>query len=249
MVDFAQITNHRFTETSKALQLQVLAAHSGDMKVQDTSFGDAFGSWCLIAVPSAPTTDGQGKITSCAEAIYSEYADEHVILGTRDVRVSKFAQDLKPGEVALLNSEGFRLFLGKKKGAFVIGGGYLSFDVDKKNVALVGIPSTPGGAAPYITFSPTILGLVSATGECSMTLSGANLTISGAAIVLDVGRVSLGKGATDPVVSYSTLMQMVAQIMTWATAVTAALGGLGPIVPPLQVIVTPGKRVFVPYGG
>jgi hypothetical protein len=44
-MDFARITGHRFTTTSKSLQLQLLGAHSSDMKIQDTGFADAFGSW------------------------------------------------------------------------------------------------------------------------------------------------------------------------------------------------------------
>jgi hypothetical protein len=202
----------------------------------------------VIAIPTAPTTDPKGQITDSAEAIFEEYGDEHVLLGTRDVRISKFAQDLKPGEVALLNADGHRLFLGRKKGALVIGGGYLSFDVEKKSVGLVGIPATPGGSAPYISISPTILGLVSGSGKSSITLSDANISMSGAAIVFDFGRVSLGKNATDPVVTFSALARVIQQITTQFLAHTHASIGAPPSAP-LILILTPGTRVFAPQGG
>lgn len=239
MIDFAQVRNHRFTETSKALQYQVTAAENDDGSASETGFADAFSSWCIFAVPLRPELDAFGNVKAACEAAVLDGADERTVLGTRDVRVSRYAQDLKPGETAFINAYGSRLKLGAKQVGLNAGGGFLSFDIEAKKVGLCGIPASPGAAAPYLAIDTESIGLVSKTGAASVTVKASSATISGAAVSLSAGRVDLGKGASDPVVPYSVFARIVAQI-------SASLVALGqpPIAPP-----PPGRRVFVPLGG
>ena len=160
-------------------------------------------------------------------------------MGTSDLRASKYGQDLLPGEIAFVNGFGSRLALREKSVALNHGGGFLSFDSKAKTVSLVGIPSSVGGSAPYLSISTASIGMVSASGQASVTASGSGVTLSGSTVAIDAGRVDIGKGAAEPIVTYSMMLQLVAQI-------SASLVALGrpPVVPPV-----PGRRVFVPVGG
>lgn len=250
-MQFGQVANHRFSPTRKALELQAMAAASDDGESAETGWADAFGQWCLVAVPMRREVDAQGNVTGACEIAIEDVANEHVVLGTRDVRVAKYAQDLKPGECAFLNAFGSRLFLGEKSVALTAGGAFLSFDIDKKLVSLAGIPSKPGGAAPYLSISTTGIGLVSATGQASVMVDGAAVTISGSAIALDAGRVDLCKGANDPVVTHSQLEALKNQIIAWLAThvhpgVTVGAGVTGVVAVPPTFTLVPGRRVFAP---
>lgn len=239
MIDFAQISNHRFSAKNKVLELQTTAASNDNGTASETGFGEAFGEWCIVAVPGKRELDASGNVKGACEAIVADMPDQRTVIGTRDVRVSKYAQDLKAGETAFLNFWGTRLFLGEKSVTLNAGGGFLSFDITKRTVALVGIPSSEGGAAPYLSIATGSIGLVSESGQASMTVAGSSVVLSGAAIALDAGRVNLGKGAADPVVTYSMLMQILAQVNAVFVSLTKPA-----VVPP-----PPGRRVFAPYGG
>ncbi|MBI2395004.1 MAG: hypothetical protein HYV09_35870 [Deltaproteobacteria bacterium] len=234
MIDFALVSGHRFTDTNKALQYQVTAAESDDGSASETGFADAFGAWCVFAVPLRPELDAFGNVKAACEAAVIDGADERTVIGTRDVRVSKYAQDLKPGETVFLNAYGSRLKLGAKQVGLNAGGGFLSFDIEAKKVGLCGIPASPGAAAPYLAIDTESIGLVSKTGAASVAVKGNSATISGASISLSAGRVDLGKGASEPMVTYSMVMQLLAQLAARGIVVT----------PP-----APGRRVFVPMGG
>lgn len=234
MIDFARVKNHRFTEANKALQLQVSAAESDDGESSETGWSDAFGPWCVVAVPGRPESDADGNVKAACEAAVMDGADERTVIGTRDIRVSKFAQDLKPGECAFLNTWGSRLSLREKSVSLNHAGGFLSFDSMTKVVSLVGIPATLGAAAPYLAIDSTSIGMVSSTGQASIACKGADVTINGGTTSVRSARVDLGLGAAEPIVTYSMLMKVVAQIIA---------AGI-PITPPV-----PGRTIRVPLGG
>lgn len=233
-VRFAEVSGHRYTEKTKRLQLQIVAAASDDGESSETGYGDAFGVWCVIAPPAKRELDTSGSVKGVCEAVIGEFSDHPAVLGTSDVRVSKYAQDLLPGDCAFVNAYGSRLALKEHVVALNHGGGFLSFDSTAKTVALVGIPSAPGGGAPYLSISSSIIGLVSATGQASVTVSGNGVTISGSTLAISAGRIDLGKGAAEPIVTYSMLVHVLAQLA--AAGIT--------ILPP-----KPGNRVLVPLGG
>lgn len=246
MINLAHITNHRFGEKNKVLQLQAMADANDNASVSDTGWSNAFSAWCMIAVPLRPASDAAGTITGACEAIVTDIGDQRTIIGTRDFRVSKYAQDLKPGEAAFLNGFGTRLFLGEKTVALNAGGGFLSFDVEGKKVALAGIPSKPGAGSPYLTISSDTIGLVSATGAASIALKSSTVTLNGASVAIDAGRINLGKNASDPIITYSQLMTILTTLQVWMNAVATATGVAAP---PLPIQLRPGKRVLAPYGG
>lgn len=225
-LDFTRASAFRFTEKSKAIQIQsVGSVTSGNPEESDTSFSDAFSEWCIVAPPYKPDVDASGNIGACCECITADIGDDKTVIGTRDVRASKYAQDVKGGEVALVNYFGSRLFLGEKFVSINAGGGYLGFDTKKGTVGLVGIPSSPGGSAPYLSISSTTIGLVSATGASSFTIDGGNITLSGSGASLNTGSVNLGMGASDPVVRLSDLVKLVAALKAQFAAHTHPVAG------------------------
>lgn len=234
MIDFARVRNHRLTEASKALQLQVSAAESDDGEASETGFADAFASWCIVAVPLRPEVDADGNVKAACEAAVMDGADERTVIGTRDIRVSRYAQDLKTGECAFVNGYGSRLSLRAQSVTLNHGGGFLSFNSTQKVVSLVGIPASVGAAAPYLAIDTTSIGMVSSTGQASVAVKGADVTINGGTTSVRSARVDLGLGAVEPVVTYSMLMRVIAQIVA---------AGI-PVTPP-----PPGTRVRVPMGG
>jgi len=253
MIDFGQVANQRFTEQTKALQLQVVAAANDNGEISETGWADAFGPWCLVAVPSRAETDVDGNVKAACEALVADVGDQRTVIGTRDVRIAKYAQDLEPGEFALINELGFRLFFGKKTVSLTAGGGYLSFDIAKKKLSISAIPSVPGGAAPYLSADTDSIGLVSATGAASIAVKANGVTVSGASIALDAGRVDLGKNADDPVVTHSQLEAFKSQMIQWLAThvhpgVTAGGGVSGTVAVPPSFTLIPGKRVFAPRG-
>lgn len=237
---------YRFGGSNKVLQLQVVGAVD-EPGIADVAFGDAFGAWCLYAPPEPPETDPAGTVKAACEVFAAEEGDGLTVVGTRDTRVARYAQDAKGGEVVLANAKGFRLFLGKKGVSVVGGGAFINLDIEKKTTTLTGFPSKPGSAAPYLTADTDAIGLVSATGAASIAVVEGQVTASGASISLDAGAVHLGKGASDPVVTYSQLMSVVAQLLTQINAHIAASAGVAhPGGPPVLVSVAPGTRVFAP---
>lgn len=239
----------RYGGPNKVLQLQVVGAESaGEAGAADVAFGDAFGAWCLYAPPEPPDTDPAGTVKAACEVFSAEEGDGLTALGTRDTRVARFAQDAKGGEVVLANAKGYRLFLGKKSVSVIGGGAFINLDIDKKTTTLTGFPAKPGSGAPYLTADTEAIGLVSATGAASIAVVEGQVTASGASISLDAGSVHLGKGASDPVVTFSQLMSVVTQLLVQINAHVHAPvpGAHGPTVPPVVVVCAPGTRVFAP---
>jgi hypothetical protein len=234
---------------NKVLQYQVVGAVTpGSPEEMDVAFGDAFGAWCLYAPPEAPDTDPRGTVTAACEVFAAEEGDAPTVLGSRDIRVARYAQDAKGGEVALVNAKGFRLFLGKENVSLVGGGAFLNLDIAKKTLTLTGFPSSPTSGAPYLSADTAAIGLVSATGAASISVAEGQVTASGSSISLDAGTVHLGKGASDPVVTYSQLMSVVTQILAALNAhmlASPAAGHTGSM-PPAVVIAVPGTRVMAP---
>lgn len=239
MIGFARVSNHRFTDTSKALQLQVVSAETDDGSSTETGFADAFGAWCVVAVPLRPETDALGNVTASCEALVDDGADERTVVGTRDIRTSKWVQDLQPGDSALINGYGSRLSLREKSVSLNHGGGFLSFDSDSGVVSLVGIPASLGAASPYLAIDATSIGMVSSSGQASLACKGADVTINGGTTSVRSARVDLGMGAAEPIVTYSMLMRLIVQI----SASLVALGKPALVPPP------PGRTIRVPIGG
>lgn len=239
MIDRARAYNFRYGAKNKALQIQTVRAQSEDGTAKDVGLADAFGSWALVAPPLAPESDGDGNVSAACEVLSYQYGDDTLAFATRDVRAFRYAQDLLGGEVALLNAFGSRLKIGRTSVALNAFGGFLSWDQATKQVQLVGIPASEGKPAPYLAMTSTGVGLVSSTGEASVHCEGSGVSLSGATVTLDAGTVSLGKAAAEPIVTYSMLVQLVAQI-------SASLVALGrpPVLPP-----PPGKAIRVPFGG
>lgn len=226
-LEIAHAFGSRFTPIAKALQLQLVTDYdSSSPQTGRGAFGDSFvGNWCLVAPPPAPTLDPTGKVTAACEVAGIQLGDQIIALGQRDVRWSKFAQDAKPGEVALFSSFGARLFLGQTATALTsVGGAFLNFDSNAKTVGIAGFPAKPGAGAPYLSIGTDSIGLVSATGAASVAVKGDQVTVSGAGASLDVGSLSLGKGASDPVVTVSLLQAVLSTIVAWmATHVHAGV--------------------------
>lgn len=243
MIDHAHVYNFRYTPKNKALQLQTVRAQSEDGAAKDVGFADAFGSWALVAPPLPPETDDDGNVKVAAEALTYQYGDETFCFATRDIRTFRYFQDLVPGEVGIGNAFGSRLKIGRTSVALNAFGGFLSWDSASKQVQLVGIPASEGQKAPYLVMSSTGVGFVSATGQASVHAEGSGVSISAATLTVDAGTVSLGKGAAEPIVTHSQIMQLVIQ-MNAALAAVAALSPFVPIVPPV-----PGKAIRVPFGG
>jgi hypothetical protein len=244
MIDRGRIYNHRYGAKNKALQVQTVRAQSEDGKAKDVGWADAFGSWALVAVPLAPEADADGNVSAACEVLSYQYGDTTLAFATRDVRTFRYFQDLRPGESALGNAYGSRLKFGKTSVALNAFGGFLNFDQASKSVSLVGIPASEGQAAPYLSLSSTGIGMVSKTGQASIQVEGSGVSISGATLTIDTGTVSLGKGAAEPIVTYSMLQQLIMLLQAWATAVNGATG-----VPPPIFVIPPGKAIRVPYGG
>lgn len=236
----AQIVGFDFTPTNKALRLQSRGPGvQGDYRV-DATYSPRYGEWCLIAPPLAPTTDGNGNISATTEGLFLELGDDNVPIGTRDVRASKYAQDVQGGEACLINTDGYRLLIGHKVVALTGGGGFLSFDVNKKTVGLAGIPAAPGSGAPYLAIDTASIGLVSATGAASICVKGSGVTASGGSCALDFGGITIGKGAADGVVLQSLLASAMTAFLAQLNAhthggVTTGAGVSGPPVAPMNI--------------
>lgn len=236
----------RFTPANKALQIQVLSDSTKGSEQAEVNFADAFLGWFVVAPPLTQATDASGNISAATEFLTAEVGDQLVMHGSRDVRVSKYGQDVLPGEFALINELGYRLFVGKKAVSLTAAGGFLNFDVENKKVGIAGIPAAAGSPVPYISITTDTIGLVSASGAASLALSDSGVSISGATLALDMGRVNIGKGATDPVVTYSQMMSVIGQLLiTFNTHVHSAAGA-GPPVTPMVLVLIPNSRVFAP---
>lgn len=235
----ALVMAHTFTETNKALLLQVRTEFGGAANTTSMSYSEVYaGSWAFVAVPMPPDLDAEGNVSGACEALVAEEGDDLTILGQRDVRWSKFAQDFKKGESGIINAYGSRIKLGKDSVSLAAGGGFLNFDIKNKTVGLVGIPTT-GGSAPSLSISTTAIGMTSATGAASLVVQGNQVTISGAAAALDVGSVALGKGAVDPVVTVSTLQPILTALYTFLVTFCAAQTSPG--TPPPVIAVARGS--------
>jgi hypothetical protein len=217
---------HRFTEGSKALQVQTSGPTSGSDV--DVGFGDAFASWALVAVPHPRDLDPQGNVTGACEMLCTEVGDQSVTIASRDTRTSKWSADLLAGEVALFSFWGSRLALRKETVALTAFGGFLAFDKASKTVSLVGIPGD-SGRAPYLSISPDVVGLTSSSGKSSLALRDGAATISGATVALDAGSVNVGKNADDPVVTKSYLAAMLNVLLTIFDAHTHASFSAPPV--------------------
>ena len=90
---------HRFEGPNKASQIQVVGAATGNPTISAVGFGDSFSEWFVVAVPPKPAVDSNGNMSSATEVFYAEEGDAFTVLGTRDVRVSKFGQDVKEGDI------------------------------------------------------------------------------------------------------------------------------------------------------
>lgn len=233
----------RFTPSTKALQIQGLSSQTKAGGNAAVTFADAFGAWYAVAPPPTQTVDALGTISAAAEYLTSEVGDQPCMHGSRDTRISKYGQDLLQGEFAFINSDGFRIMMGHKQCGMTAGGGFLNFDVENKKVGLAGIPATSGAAVPYMTITTSMIGMVSATGAASFSLSDTQATLTAPAISLEGGRVNLGVGAFDPVVTYSQLLQLVLQLLLQFN--THIHGGAPPTVP-MVIVTIPGRRVFAP---
>lgn len=233
----ATILSHSFTEQSKSLQVQLrdrMVDGSGSTAdEQSIVFSDyCAGAWCLIAVPDAPTMDTDGSVKEACEALASEDADDLTVFGTRDVRYAKFAQDLGLGECALFNKYGSRLALkGDEVSLVAKGGGFVSLNVSEKLVSVCGFPEEEGKPAPYMTISSDTIGMVSATGKASFALVDNQITLSGQAIALDAGSVSIGKGAMDYVALASRVESALQIIITAFNLHTHGVSGASTSVP------------------
>lgn len=237
----AAVLSHSFTQNNKVLQLQVrdriVSGQGESTDEQSLVRSDTFGAWCLVAIPDAPDRDADGSIKAACEAIAIEDADDLTVIATRDVRYAQFAQDLAIGECALFNKYGSRLALRKDEVSLVAkGGGFISLDASQKLISIMGFPAQEGGNSPYFTVSSDTIGMVSATGQASFTLSGAGVTLSGATVAIDAGSVAIGKGAADFVALASKVLAAFNQIVALYNAHThtaPALPGLTttPIVP------------------
>ena len=242
----ALATGFRFTPDKKALQIQVLSAETKAGSTEsETNFADAFQGWFVVAPPPVQEVDSAGALKGATEFRTSEIGDALTTHASRDVRVAKYGQDCKAGEFALINAKGYRLFVGSDSVALTAGGGFLNFDTKAKKVGLAGVPNKPGGIAPYLSIDTVGIGMVSASGEASFSASGGQATVTGKTISVNGARVNLGVGASDPVVTYSQLMAVVAQLVTiFNTHFHGALGAGGFPTPPLVLVLVPGRSVF-----
>ncbi len=247
-LEFATAYGHRFTTTNKALQLQcVTDVTGGNANASRGAYGDCMvGSWCLIAPPAAPTVDTAGNVTSACEVAGVQVGDQIIALGQRDVRWSKFGQDAKPGEVALFNAWGARLFLGQNAIAINARGAFISFDYANKKVGIAGYSATPGGGAPYFTMDTLSAGMVSATGGASVNVKDDQATLSGASISLNGGTVVIGTGATDFVALASLIMAELNVIKFYLNTHYHNVPALGASSTPFIVLVGPAPAAYNP---
>lgn len=230
-IEIAHAFTSRFTPIAKALQLQLVTDYDpATPQMGRGSFGDAYlGSWCLVAPPMPPALDPAGHVTSACEVVGVQVGDQIVALGQRDVRSAKFAQDAKPGEVALFNAFGARLFLGQQFVSITsVGGAFFSFDATAKTVGLAGFPAQPGQGAPYLTISSTAIGLVSATGAASVNVANDQVTVSGASASINTGSVNLGTGASSPVAKGDASDALFSAIVTQLNKLIAYVNGVAP---------------------
>jgi hypothetical protein len=223
MTDRVRAVGHQFTGANKTLEVQVVSGETPLTDDADKRFAQVFGSWCLVAPPPVPTTGPDGKIASACELFVHDMGDETVAYASRDARFSKYSQDVKAGEYAVFNAFGDRIFSGEKLLSIAVGGGFLQFDKTNKVVSLVGIPTSPGGSAGYLTVDSGV-GIVSASGAASMLVKDSNAKIVAGDIALDGGSVSLGKGAASGVIRLEDMAVFLATLQTWASAVGTAAG-------------------------
>lgn len=230
-IETSTVFGHRYTPNSKALQFQCVTNQTpGSLSTEARGgFGDAFvGSWALVAPPVAPDVDSSGRVTGGCESLVVQEGDQLVAFGQRDVRWSKFSQDVKAGEAALFNAFGTRLFLGQLKAALVAGGAFLNFDIEQRKVTLAGFApeGSPSAGAAYISVDTTSIGMVSATGAASVTVAGDQVTMSGGNASIDTGSVVLGKDAADFVALASLVLAELQALKLYVnTHVHTSLGG------------------------
>jgi len=240
-VEIATIFGQRYTATNKALQLQCTATGTGASS--RTSWGDCFvGTWNMAAPPMPPTVDATGAASSGCEAAVVQMGDQLVALGQRDVRWSKYSQDVKPGEFAVWNAYGSRLYFGQHVAALNGGGAFLSFDLANQLVGLAGYPASAGAGAPYLSISTTSIGMVSATGAASLNVKADQVTASGAACALDVGSVTLGNGASDFVALASLVLTAITRLETMYNAHVHPVSGAATLITGTQIL-TPTTTV------
>lgn len=239
----------RFTSTSKALQVQTLAAQTTAGGAAETAFADVFQGWYVVAPPPTQTVDAGGTITAATEFLTCEVGDQPTMHGSRDTRTAQFGQDTQPGEFALINSLGYRLFVGHSTVGITAGGGFLNFDIANKKVGLCGIPTAANQPVPYLSIEADSIGLVSKNGQGSVNVSNSQTVITGPVVALEGGRINLGVGAVDPIMTYTQQQAIISQLLAWGAAVVAAClaaPGGAIVIPPLVIINMPGRRVFAP---
>ena len=221
-LEFGIALNSTFTASSKSLRIQIGTEYTPGMG-WNAAFADVYaGNWCFFAPPMPPTADADGQVSAGCETITARFGDQIVCLGQRDVRWSKFAQDMIPGESAFFNAFGSRWLLGKKFASLaVVGGAFMNFDITKNLVTLSGFPNSAKNAA-YMTVSTTKIGLTSPGGASSIVVSDNGVTINAKAATIGAGMVRLGLGGQDPIVVLSSLAELVAQLVVWANSHTHA---------------------------
>lgn len=192
---------HTFTETSKALQVQARSAVAFKGKNSEASETHAdsdyyVGAWCMVAPPAPPAQGADGAIVAACEGYAFEDADDLSVFATRDVRYAKYGQDAQGGEVAIFNKFGSRIALFENAVSITAkGGAFINLDVNTRLVSICGFPENAGEGSPYITIDSTSIGMVSATGKSSLSLSDGQITLSGQSVSVDAGSIALGKNA------------------------------------------------------
>jgi hypothetical protein len=88
---------------------------------------------------------------------------------------------------------------------------------------------------PYVTFVDGRLSLVSKSGKANVTIDDDQVSVSGAVAAFDVGSIGLVKGASDPVVTASTLQPILSALVAYLVSFAAVIGYPGP---PPPVIAT-----------